>query len=239
MELDVTVNTSRCSCSIAAVDQSDFTSLPDGIVFVEFLSYFSYDDSRDSLVPILASKRVSDKESITYSYTTNYDGHYVYSKYGIYDINYLASAGTYLTKNQIFYYNGNIYLGLENITDLEAIDGTNAQIISNWYTLKDYIDSYISYYYTTDFFTLCKLKQCMINHQKQVIEDKLKPCGNPCSEDDTADVRRFLFVTIHVLEYLVCQGNYSEAQRILESVSSCGNLCNNSVYSNTNNCGCK
>lgn len=242
MHLNIDINLSRCGCLMTAIDKSDFTDLPDGITFVEFLSYFAYDDDEDSLVPVLSSKKVSNaynNDYISYNYTVNYDGRYVYSKYGIYNIDYLLSGDEYVIKDKIFYYNGNIYLGLANVSDPSEINGTNAETIANWYTLKEYIGSHINYYYTTELFTFCKLNKCVINYQKQTIAEKLKSCNNICADDDMSDLRNFLFVTLYVLDYLVCTGNYSEAQRILESLSACGNLCDDSVFTNSTNCGCK
>lgn len=244
MKLNINLNLSKCSCELNAIDNTEYSTMLDKLIFVEFLCYFAYDDDEMSLLPIKQSKKVSSVTSTNsykcYKYVTDYDGRYIYSKYGIYNPEALLEDGEYKIKDKIFYYDDNIYLGILNISSLDNINASTTKLISNWYTLKDYVNTNIDYYYTTELFTFCKLNKCVINYQKQTLFKKIESCNKICKEDNKKSLRDFLFVSIYVLDYLVCTGNYAEAQRILESLSACGQLCNDSVFINsTTNCNCK
>lgn len=244
MKLNINLNLSKCSCELIAIDNTEYSTMLDKLIFIEFLCYFAYDDDETSLFPIKKSKKVSSYNSTNnykcYKYVTDYDGRYIYSKFGIYNPEALLDNGEYKLKDKIFYYEDNVYLGLSNVSSLKDINTSTAKLISNWYTLKDYIGTNIDYYYTTELFTFCKLNKCVINYQKQTLFKKVESCNKICKEDNEKSLRDFLFISVYILDYLVCTGNYAEAQRILESLSACGELCNDSVFiSSTTNCNCK
>lgn len=244
MKLNINLNLSKCSCELIAIDNTEYSTMLDKLIFIEFLCYFAYDDDETSLFPIKKSKKVSSYNSTNnykcYKYVTDYDGRYIYSKFGIYNPEALLDNGEYKLKDKIFYYEDNVYLGLSNVSSLKDINTSTAKLISNWYTLKDYIGTNIDYYYTTELFTFCKLNKCVINYQKQTLFKKVESCNKICKEDNKKSLRDFLFISVYILDYLVCTGNYAEAQRILESLSACGELCNDSVFiSSTTNCNCK
>lgn len=244
MKLNIDFNLSKYNCELITVDNTEYSTMLDKLIFIEFLCYFAYDDDEASLLPIKKSKKISsynsDNNYRCYKYITDYDGRYIYTKYGIYNIEALLDNGEYKLKDKIFYYNDEIYLGLSNVSSLDNINSSTAKLISNWYTLKDYINTNIDYYYSTEIFTFCKLNKCVINYQKQTLFKKIESCNKICKEDNEKSLRDFLFISVYVLDYLVCIGNYAEAQRILESLSACGELCNDSVFiSSTTNCNCK
>ena len=221
MKLNIDFNLSKYNCELITVDNTEYSTMLDKLIFIEFLCYFAYDDDEASLLPIKKSKKISsynsDNNYRCYKYITDYDGRYIYTKYGIYNIEALLDNGEYKLKDKIFYYNDEIYLGLSNVSSLDNINSSTAKLISNWYTLKDYI-----------------------NYQKQTLFKKIESCNKICKEDNEKSLRDFLFISVYVLDYLVCIGNYAEAQRILESLSACGELCNDSVFiSSTTNCNCK
>lgn len=241
MKLNINLNLSNCSCELIAIDNTEYSIMLDKLIFIEFLCYFAYDDDETSLLPIKKSKKISSYNSTNnYKYVTDYDGRYIYSKYGVYNPEALLDSGEYKLKDKVFYYNNEIYLGLSNVSLLDNINSSTAKLISNWYTLKDYIGTNIDYYYSTELFTFCKLNKCVINYQKQTLFKKIESCNKICKEDNKKSLRDFLFISVYILDYLVCTGNYAEAQRILESLSACGELCNDSVFiSSTTNCNCK
>lgn len=72
-------------------------------------------------------------------------------------------------------------------------------------------------------FSICKLRNCLIEKEKNAITSFLKGCStnSHCNSDNKA-TDDFLLVTIFVLESLICKGNYEEAMRILDAVSTCG-----------------
>lgn len=243
MKLNVNLNLSKCSCELLAIDNTEYSTMLDKLIFIEFLCYFAYNDDETSLLPIKHSKKISFSTSSNnfkcYKYVTEYDGRYLYFKYGVYNPNSLLENGEYKIKDKIFYYNENVYLGLTDVSSLTNINSNTTKLISNWYTLKDYINTNIDYYYTTELFTFCKLNQCVIKYQKQTLFNKIDSCNQICKQDNQKSIRDFLFISVYVLDYLVCTGNYAEAQRILESLSSCGTLCDDSTFLNiNNNCNC-
>lgn len=244
MELNININLSKSNGEIQALDNTEYPATLDKLIFIEFLCYFAYTDDETSLLPIARSKKISFYNSSNnykcYKYIPDYDGRYIYYKYGIYNINALLDNEEYKIQDKIFYYNNEVYLGLSNVLSPNDINSSTAKLISNWYLLKDYIYTNIDYYYTTEIFTFYKLNKCMINYQKQTLFKKIESCNKVCKTDNQKELRDFLFVSVYVLEYLVCIGNYAEAQRILEGLSSCGKLCNDTVFLNsTHNCNCK
>ena len=188
MKLNINLNLSKCSCELNAIDNTEYSTMLDKLIFVEFLCYFAYDDDEMSLLPIKQSKKVSSATSTNnykcYKYVTDYDGRYIYSKYGIYNPDALLEDGEYKIKDKIFYYDDNIYLGILNISSLDNISTSTTKLISNWYTLKDYVNTNIDYYYTTELFTFCKLNKCVINYQKQTLFKKIESCNKICKEDN-------------------------------------------------------
>ena len=85
-------------------------------------------------------------------------------------------------------------------------------------------------------FSICKLRNCLLNAEKDYISKFLKECStnSHCSNDSVDVTRDFLLSTIFVLEHLICTGQTVEATRILKNISSC-TLCSNNK---TTNCGC-
>lgn len=242
--MNVNINLSKCNCEFIAVDNTEYSTMLDKLIFIEFLCYFAYNDDLNTLLPISSSKKISDSTNYQcYRYKTNYDGRYIYCKYGIYNPESLKENNEYKIKDKVFYYNNNIYIGVQNITTLDDLNNTNAKLISNWYLLIKEKDTnpnlHLDYYYTTEFFTYCKLNKCVFNYQRQTVFDYIDACNNICKKDNQKEIRDFLFISLYILEYLVCVGNYSEAQRILENLSSCGNLCDDNLLNISNNCNCK
>lgn len=243
-----------CSCYFQAIDTTDYSKSIHEMnltkyAFIEFMVYLPYQETDEEQILLPYGKKTSFFNTSldrTYSYTFKKDGHYNYYKYVIMtpDNTAIYNNGVYQIQNRIFYYNGIIYLGTRNTTSL-VFDITNSIIISNWYLLKDYIGTHIDLYNISDLFTIYKLEQCLISLQKKNLFDGLKNCSstgniNKC-EDSSIDKmnRDFLLASVFILKYLICNKSYLEAQRIIESLSTCGNLCDDTLYNgNNNNCGC-
>lgn len=85
-------------------------------------------------------------------------------------------------------------------------------------------------------FSICKLRNCLLNAEKDYISKFLKGCStnSHCSNDNMDITRDFLLSTIFVLEHLICTGQTAEATRILKNIGSC-TLCSDNK---TTNCGC-
>ena len=131
MQLNVSINVNN-ECEIVASDSTQYNN--DNIVLVEFLCYAAYDDDENSLVPIKGSKKVSqvsgNQTERVYKYKTNYDGHYLYAKYGIYKVESLLIDSVYQIKDKVFYYNDKIYLGKTNISNLNDVVSNSTLIVN-------------------------------------------------------------------------------------------------------------
>lgn len=89
-----------------------------------------------------------------------------------------------------------------------------------------------------EIFSICKLRNCLLNKEKDYISKFLHGCNTniSCKNSDAEDITRdFLLSTVFVLEHLICSGQTTEAVRILNNIQNC-TLC--SDIKSTNNCGC-
>ena len=87
-------------------------------------------------------------------------------------------------------------------------------------------------------FSICKLRKCLLNKEKDYVSKFLRGCntGVHCKASDSEDTMRdFLLSTVFVLEHLICAGQTTEALRILKNIQSC-TLCSDDKT--TTNCGC-
>lgn len=82
-----------------------------------------------------------------------------------------------------------------------------------------------------EIFSICHLRKCAILLEKQAIEEFLstcdkKNCNKKSSQQSTRDI---LLISVFVLEHLIARHKYSEAENILERLSSCKNICEDSI----------
>ena len=85
-------------------------------------------------------------------------------------------------------------------------------------------------------FSICKMRNCLIEKEKSAINSFLKGCStNSHCDVENKTVNDFLLVSMFLLENLICKGNYKEAIRIINAISTC-NVCENTI-SKTCNCG--
>lgn len=84
-------------------------------------------------------------------------------------------------------------------------------------------------------FSICKIRNCLIEKEKQAIHSFLKGCStnSHCSLDNK-QINDFLLASIFLLENLICKGNYEEAMRITNAISTCS-VCKDTL-STTCNC---
>lgn len=121
----------------------------------------------------------------------------------------------------VYYYNSKFYFNKEEVGLQELVE-----LNPNVTKLE------IDYTY---FFQICKLKKCYTNIAQKII-DSSTSCNNTV-QSDSIYKRDLLWSTINVLQYLVEQQQYEEAQRLLKRVTGCNGLCDN-CYSNNQDCGC-
>lgn len=85
-------------------------------------------------------------------------------------------------------------------------------------------------------FSICKLRKCVMELQKRTIQEcNSRSCKKSAEVKQTRDL---LFISIYILETLICQERFSEALDILNSLSTCADICNTSSNKSTS-CNCK
>ena len=116
----------------------------------------------------------------------------------------------------------NYYLLLTNLNP-DTIDINKISLHDN--SIGDWTE-------TEKIFSICNLRKCVIELEKKSIEDFLYKRCEKSSQQSTKDL---LLISIFVLEHLINQEKYSEAERILTSLGSCENLCGDVI---TKTCNC-
>lgn len=190
-----------------------FASDSEAVVFVEFVVNPKIDSNN--------TIRVSSTHQYYY-YDLPQDGLYVYYKLKIFEKSYVDnnySGLCYDSKNDIL-----LFKGVELKDVLEILPG----IEQAEFGVLDYIKSPI--------FSICKLQHCLKEMQKKSISQ----CNNGLCDKSDSDrkMRDFLFITIYVLENLICQERFGEANEILNSVSSCVPICKN-ISITKSGCNCQ
>lgn len=113
----------------------------------------------------------------------------------------------------------------------------------------EFTSSYLGAFTSHKLFSICFLKRCYYLLQRQILNNSLglnppknrtKKCltGDCESSDEFISKRDFIHNTIHVLDYLIGCGYYNDAQRLLESLNTCGFICRDVGISTNNDCGC-
>lgn len=102
---------------------------------------------------------------------------------------------------------------------------------------KEYPDN--CFYFDDYSFSIYSLVECYVYTERDRINTFLKNnCSGNCKESLELDYKAdILLAAINVINDLMEKGDFFEAQRILNGLNTCGNLCKN--YSNTlKGCGC-
>ena len=88
-------------------------------------------------------------------------------------------------------------------------------------------------------FCLCKLMNCFYKLCRELMTSFCGKCINKLNYPKQNTLNRDLvWMSINVITYLVEFGQYIEAQRILESLTGCGNICKDTESKNSESCGC-
>ncbi len=182
-------------------------SLPSiGRIFIEFL----VGNNIDSKSTLKATEKYED-----YSYDIK-DGFFTYYKLEISK----TSNG-----NNLYYNNNTLYYKGEEVTDFKELI-TQLELTN--------IGIYDAFY--KDIFSYCKLEKCVIELQRKAIFDGLKNCNIGKCDSETKKQRDFLYISLVVVENLVCQKKFLEAETILDGITSCNSLCND--HKLLTNCNC-
>ena len=88
-------------------------------------------------------------------------------------------------------------------------------------------------------FSIYQLVRCYVLAERDRINQYLKNGCMACKNSfDLSNKSDILLAAINVITALIEKEEYFEAQRILDSLMSCGKLCEDSMNDDLNNCGC-
>lgn len=176
-------------------------------------------------VEFLISDQINSND--TFKITTDYEDYsQKLSKDGY--IRYLKlEISTKSNGNNVYWSGSNLINGNEIITDISEIIG-----------YMHFTEKEINIKCDIEDFNLSNLQKCVIELQRKTIFNGLKNCNIGKCDKTSIDKqnRDFLFISLVVLENLICQKKWTEAESIIEGLSSCNSLC-----PNTNiklNCNC-
>ena len=95
------------------------------------------------------------------------------------------------------------------------------------------------FYFGASTFSMYELVKCYVLREYERLKNYLKNnCKDECSKIKTINTDLdILLSAILVLDFLIKEENYFEAQRILNGLTSCGSLCKD-LTNNLDNCGC-
>ena len=162
--------------------------------------------------------------------------------------------------NGLYYYQKLIIPSIEHTTDANErlyydefgtihFDNIDSQIYEEYDIVEDFDEVYEiihtyhpdnCFYFDDYSFTIYDLIKCYILTEKERINNYLRNnCSGNCNRgvndlDTKADI---LLAAIMVIKDLMEKGEYAEAQRILDGLNTCGNLCKNYV-NRLKGCGC-
>ena len=80
------------------------------------------------------------------------------------------------------------------------------------------------------------LQRCYFNYCNEIFNKSLNKCT--IISDEVTYARDFIWMTLNIIDYLVCKKQYLEAGRIIENFESCNSFCKSSKTKIFNNCGC-
>lgn len=86
-------------------------------------------------------------------------------------------------------------------------------------------------------FNICKIRKCLVYLQRKMLLGNCPETGDCSETKDLRNTRDFLMSAVYVLEYLKNTGNFAEAQRIIDNLSTCGFPCEDKDFT-FSDCGC-
>lgn len=88
-------------------------------------------------------------------------------------------------------------------------------------------------------FCMCYINECFYRLCKDLLTNFCGKCINKLA-NPKQDVynRDIIWMAINIIKYLIGLNQYYEAQRILESITQCGNICKNQEAEKGVGCGC-
>lgn len=239
------------NCNLLINDTTDYSNLISNenfnYVYLEFLTKLDEDVQIDNTIKFSENLQIQNIIKIPY------DSTFIYYKLVIPKLEHLlifdSESNTYndiILQGQTFYWDNKFYVGNNNIsinsnTDLNTVINNNIEkILLNSSQITNYKELYIkqgdqTFSYSEEFFSYCKLSNCLVSLQKKLICNS-RNCL-PCDVSNSDRYKRdFLLSSLYVIGYLVELNKYDEAQQIIDNISSCSSLCEDDL--NLNDCGC-
>lgn len=167
-------------------------------VFIEFIVFKNLDSN--------GIYRISENYQ-EYSQVLPTDGH----------VRYVKLEVSTISNGENVYVNGeNIWDGNKKVTN-----------IIDLLEYKNVTQKEINFKCDIDNFSIVKLQNCLSDLQRKTIFDGLRNCNIGKCDKNKSDKqnRDFLFISLVVLENLICQKKWIEAESILDGLSSCNSIC--------------
>lgn len=243
----------RPDCKLIAIDNSDYYSLGDDMINFIMLDFLSYNETEIPIDKTIRMRREVVKRGQLLSrfsseFILDKDGTYCYYKLVIPTLDYFKIGETTYNNlsNELFFDGKTLYKCKFEDDDEHSYE----EVIKNSIVIDNYIDAYkivhnngasqTFYCPVKKIFSVCKLQRCLVYLQRQLLLINCKHCSyDKCDTDNTLRNRRdFLLSAMYVFDYLKDIGNLTEAQRVLDSMSSCDSLCGDLLNNSNNDCGC-
>ena len=123
-------------------------------------------------------------------------------------------------EKQPYYFKDNkIYKGEEEVSITEVLNVN-----------PEFTGVEINYYY---YFQTCFLRKQYVNIAQKIINSVASIKCEPKVNSQDSYIRDLLWSALNVIDYLIDNNCYTEAERILERISGC-----NGLYENNSNCNC-
>lgn len=179
---------------------------------------------------VLKEVLLDDHKDITdsSSFKVEEDGYYLIDHVVLPNMNWFESA----TNDKLNYFN-TIYLTdgekLYKIVDDSLEECSVREIIERNAEGTTLCKTKVDLIYTGN------LQECYISKCQSIFDTHLNKCKGV--SDNLTFERDFLWMTLNIIDYLVCRKQFMEAQRIIENFNSCNGFCKQNI-NNYNQCCC-
>lgn len=179
---------------------------------------------------VLKEVLLDDHKDVTdsSSFKVEEDGYYLIDHVVLPNMNWFESA----TNDKLSYFD-TIYLTdgekLYKVVDNSLEECTVKEIIERNAEGTTLCKTKIDVVYTGN------LQECYISKCQSLFNSQLNKCST--SNGDLTFERDFLWMTLNIIDYLVCRKQFMEAQRIIENFYTCNGFCKQN-NNNRNQCCC-
>lgn len=244
IHLDIDAN-----CNIHAIDHSNYLSLGDDILDHVVLEFFTDKDS--NIIYQKTNVLKHNRDYLLQDFSTLIplpsDGTFTYYKLIIPCLSHFEVYGDQISRgmqeiekyevaDKYFFHRGRFYYSSVDIVPEDGI--SKFEEVTDFFELWHNKDDQGFFWFSNNIFSICKLEKCLVSLQRKTLENCFT---NKCKDtSDSKYQRDFILDSVFVLRYLVSVNNYTEAQRILDNLSSCGSLCEDELDASLNggcNCG--